>query len=111
MDNKTTEKSFTPRYELDTKVYIVDERNRDIIEGRVIVARLEKSPGRNEYGHFDFDLPLSLKEHYDIRYWDGAMKMASRYEDEVFPTIDDAMNFLSKIILKKFDKNEMYKTE
>ena len=107
MTNRTSEKSFTPKYELGSKVYIVDERNREVFEGNVLIARLEKSTGKNEYGNFCFDLPFSLKEHYDIRYWEGAVKIVSRYEDEVFPTIEDAMNYLSKLILKKFRENEI----
>ena len=103
---KTSEKSFVPKYELVNKVYIVDELNRYIFEGQVLIARLEKSPERDEYGNVYLDLPISIKEHYDIKYWDGAGKMVSRYEDKVFPTIEDAMNYLSKLILKKFNENK-----
>ena len=104
-----SQERFTPKYELGTTVYVVEAREREVYEGIITIARLEKIPYEDEYGNFYFEnknsyAEPSFKENYSINCWvDGKWKMMNRYEDEIFLTAEDAMSHLSDIILKKFN--------
>ena len=103
-----SQEKFTPKYELGTSVYVVEVKEREVYEGVITIARLEKIPYKDEYGNFYFEsknsyAKPSFKENYDINCRLGSnWKIINRFEDEIFSTPEDAMNYLSKVILKKF---------
>lgn len=107
-----SQERFTPKFELGTTVYVVETSTREIYEGVVTIARLEKMPYRNEYGYIRFESKESyahpsFKENYSIECWiDGKKRIIDKYEHEVYSTAAEAVDYLSSIILRKFKAKE-----
>ena len=103
-----SQEKFTPKFELGTKVYVVDTNCKEIYSGIVELAILEKIPYTDEYGNQYFENSNSYAKpsfrerfHVNCRIDGGKDMIMVRYEEGVFSTPEDAMSYLSKVILKK----------